>query len=682
MSFNKVIYSASQTDFSTDVLLNQVAEKMLERAEQINLKPSGPEVASWRNNAPKIKNLLDLAGVKDTYVTFEYLVPYNMKRIDCMIYGRDSKNQGNVVHLELKQWSNEGVSAAESEGNFDVDENEGNDEVVYKVNAVTGGGVRLVAHPSQQVRGYNDYLTGFVEVLSEKELMLTGAAYCYNYSRNSTKKTDLYDSRYDKLLNQYRTYAGDEVQELANLLKQILGNGDGLSIFNKMMNSQIRPSRKLLDSAAELVHKGNADAFSLIEDQIVARNIILDKIYNLDKLEKKSVIIVKGGPGTGKTVIALHLLALIAGKKEKKYNVQYATKSKPLLEGVKFQLPRGSKAKNLFCNVTNFIPANYDINGIDVLLIDEAHRMTVSPNNRFTPKNKKTDLSLCETLIRTAKVSVFFIDDKQVIRGVEIGSTSLIKEYARKYGAKIEEVELKSQFRCNGSDNYLNWIEHILYNEPNAPLFDEDEFDFKIFDSPKSLYAAIKEKNSSNMTARLCAGFCWPWSNKLDDEGNLVKDVKVGDFSMPWETHGNITNPPEGFVKWYEWAYKPEGIKQVGCIYTAQGFEFDYIGVIVGPDLYYDKVNGLVKTRVSESKDPVLKRRGTKIDEYIRNIYRVLMSRGMKGCYVYICDKSLREHMAESLQIIRQVGGKINQSTLMAADRKAAQIYVENVKKE
>jgi len=189
-------------------------------------------------------------------------------------------------------------------------------------------------------------------------------------------------------------------------------------------------------------------------------------------------------------------------------------------------------------------------------------------------------------------------------------------------------------------------------------------FDFKIFDTPNDLYGAILEKNSSpQMTARLCAGFCWPWSSDLDKNGNLVKDVHIGDFAMPWETKDTIKKIPEGYVKWYEWAYKPEGIKQVGCIYTAQGFEFDYIGVIVGPDLYYNNYTGRIETDIKESKDPVLKRSGEKIDEYIRNIYRVLMSRGMKGCYVYFCDKPLRHYVEQRL--------KANTSNmLMAAEKK------------
>ena len=111
---------------------------------------------------------------------------------------------------------------------------------------------------------------------------------------------------------------------------------------------------------------------------------------------------------------------------------------------------------------------------------------------------------------------------------------------------------------------------------------------------------------------------------------------------MPWETHDNIT-PPKGYVRWYEWAYKPEGINQVGCIYTAQGFEFDYIGVIVGRDLKYGRYNDMLVGNISGTKDPVLKRGTENFDDYVRNIYRVLMSRGMKGCYVYFVDKEVED---------------------------------------
>jgi len=652
MNRSRVIYNEPQDVFFSDVLTNRFLDKMKKNAIESNLHSTLSEINSWGNNAPHVKNLLELSHVKDTYVTFEYLVPYNMKRIDCMIYGKGSDSKENVVHIELKQWNNNSVKPAESEGNFDV--NDDSDEW-YKVNAYTGGSERIVSHPSQQVRGYQKYLEGFISVVSSHEINLSGLAYCYNYRRNGNPSS-LYAEKYSKLLGEFRTYSGDEVADLADRIHETLCNGDGFSIFNKMMRSPIMPSRKLMESAADMIDAGNADAFSLIEDQIVAKNMILDKIRNLNDRKRKSVILVKGGPGTGKTVIALNILATLAKKRKRDgsfLNIHFATKSKPLLEGIKNQLPRGSQSKLLFSNVLQFIPANFNEDELDVLLVDEAHRITKSSNNQFTKAEKRTDMLQVDTLLRCAKVSVFFIDDKQAIRYQEIGTSSMITEAAERWNADVEEVELKSQFRCNGCNNYLDWLEEVLYKTDSNKLIDtsfsKEEFDFKVFDSPSSLYDAILEQNSKpGQTARLTAGFCWPWSKTLDNSGNLVKDVHIGEFAMPWETHGEIT-PPKGYVHWFEWAYKPEGIKQVGCIYTAQGFEFDYIGVIIGKDLVYDKANDRLVTQINETQDPTLNRSRANFDTYVRNIYRVLMSRGMKGCYVYCCDENLAEYFRKLL---------------------------------
>lgn len=642
MKAGRVIYHETQDQFFTDILTNKYIDKMISGAERYNIKPGLSEKTSWMNNGPKIRDLLMLSKVKDTYVTFEFNVPYNMKRIDCMVYGKDIDGKGNVVHIELKQWANDSVKPAKSAGNFDVEDER------YEVEAFTGGRNRLVSHPSQQVKGYNDYLINFIEVFSNEEVGIKGLAYCYNYRKNSTPNA-LYDDRYETLLREHKLYSGDEVTDLAKDIYHALGKGDGLNVFNRVMQSPIRPSRKLLDSAANMVHEGNAKAFSLLADQIVAKNIIFDKIRKLNERKGKSVILVKGGPGTGKTVIALHILAMLASKG--KYDIHYATKSKSLLEGVKYNLPRGSKAKKLFSNITQFIPAKFDNDQLDVLLIDEAHRITKSANNQYTKPEHRTELSQIETLVRCAKVVVFFIDDKQGIRYQEIGSSELVRECAAKFNADIEEVELKTQFRCNGSNNYLDWLEQVLYNEKVTASFTPDEFDFKIFDSPQELYNVIADKDrTEGQTARLCAGFCWPWSKRLDSEGNFVRDVKIGDFAMPWETHGDITNPPIGYVKWYEWAYKPEGIKQIGCIYTAQGFEFDYVGVIVGCDLKYSVMNDCLITDITETEDPTLTRSRANFDEYVRNIYRVLMSRGMKGCYVYFCDKKVEAYFKKHLK--------------------------------
>lgn len=658
---NRVLYKERQAQFINDVERNLVSQKMRHTAEQTGIHSAENEIASWENNAPHIARLLTQCEAKDSYVTFEFLVPFSRKRIDCMIYGKGEDNAENVIHIELKQWSNKTVGIADSEGNFTTDDtaNRQPDDVIFNVEAFTGHANRIVAHPSQQVKGYQGYLSNFIEVFSNHEVSLTGLAYCYNYTKNDTKNPAyLYDEKYASLLSQYPTYAKDQFDELTEKLKKLLKNGDGLSIFNKVDRSPIRPSKKLLDEVSTMIENGNSSAFSLIEEQLVARNMILAKIRPLLKRNgdfQKSVIIVKGGPGTGKTVIALHLMAELSKytNDNNGLNIQYATKSKPLLEGVKYNIK--NEAKLMFHNVLNYIPSLVKPNSVDVLLVDEAHRIQKSPNHQYTKPENRTDMSQIDAIIQSAKVNVFFIDDKQAIRGVEIGSAELIREAAENFGAHVEECELTAQFRCNGCDDYLKWIDSILYNETIASGLNLNDFDLRIFEDVQEMYNKLVEQNNvEGQDARLMAGFCWPWSTDVVN-GDLVKDVCIGNFAMPWETSDRVpySKLVKKYPKWFEWAYKPLGIEQVGCIYTAQGFEFSYAGVIIGPDLKYDKTLGRVITDKNACKDPVLRRNvkeaNMTYDDYVRNIYRVLMSRGMKGCFLYICDDNLRNYMKQLL---------------------------------
>jgi DUF2075 family protein len=391
----------------------------------------------------------------------------------------------------------------------------------------------------------------------------------------------------------------------------------------------------------------------LLNEQLVAKNLIWSKIRKTEKGDQKAVVIVHGGPGTGKSVIALNILAEAARKKKK---VFYACKSKPFVSGLTNLV--GKEGEKLISNLNRFIPSKVGENEGDLILIDEAHRIGKTSNHQFTPREHRTEMPQIDQIIRFAKTSVFFIDDLQNIRSVEIGSADLIKETAEKHGCSVDEISLETQFRCMGSNDYLKWLESALgYTDEERILSKSEVFDFKIFDSPKKLYSALLEKEAigkknnpgkSNF-ARIVAGFCWPWSQKLDSNGELIKDVVIGDFAMPWETHDKIT-PPKGYAKWYEWAYKPEGIKQVGCIYTAQGFEFDYIGVIVGDDLAYDTETDTLIGNNEATADPMLRRNKENFDKHVKNIYRVLMSRGMKGCYVYFTNKHTQKFFEDRIK--------------------------------
>jgi len=618
-----IIYDAPQEKFFTDVRSNKLVDIMKTNFKETSGMHIGEsEYHSWSVTGDKIKNLIESSNLSNVYVSFEYQVPYTSKRIDCLLFGKNINDQGIVVHIELKQW--EKVEALDIEGNF--------------VETYIGGSTKTVPHPSQQVEGYHDYMFGFIEVFEENSLDLVGCSYCPNYRKNIGE--GLFNPIYTKILERYPVYTHEDVERLSRRLKELLAKGDGFEIFNKFMQSPVKPSKKLLESASKIV--SNSSDFSLLNDQIFAKNAILDKIKKAEKSNEKNVVIVKGGPGTGKTVIALNILAEMASKGK---SVFFSSKSKPLIEAIRHKVDQ-KNAKLLFQNLTPFIPARIKENQIDILIVDEAHRIGKTSNNQYTRPSDRTDMPQIEQLIRCAKTSIFFIDDKQVIRFLEVGNTELIKDAAKKYGCVVKEVELVSQFRCGGSENYLDWLESVLGHSDRKILFNskKENFDFQILDSPEKLYEMIKQKDGEvGKSARLTAGFCWDWSKTLDFNGELVKDVRIGDFAMPWETHDKI-RPPMGYVRWYEWAYKPEGIKQIGCIYTAQGFEFDYIGVIVGPDLKYDKEHDCLVGDPEGTRDPVLQRSTGRFDEYVKNIYRVLMSRGLKGCYVYFVDKDTEKY--------------------------------------
>jgi DUF2075 family protein len=624
-----LIYQATSGKFIDDVRENTISDIMSENYKaRLGREPGTPEFVSWQNSLSRVRDLLEIGYIHDTFVALEYEVPYNQSRLDCLLFGKGKDDVSNVVLIELKQWSS--VKALAEEGNF--------------VETYTGGRERVVPHPSQQVKGYHNYMQGFVvEFEKEPTLSLYSCAYCHNYSRTDGK--GLHNPVYKELIAEFPLFTREDTKVLGNKMRELLENGSGFEIFNRFMQSRLHPSKKLLENVHKIIK--NDIVFSLLNEQLVAKNLIWARYRMADKKKEKSVILVHGGPGTGKSVIALNILAEAAMRKK---NVLYGCKSKPFIEGLRKMV--GPDVRIIFSNLYRFVPNKTKENEFDILLIDEAHRIEKSSNHQYTKPQDRSDMPQMEQLVRCSKTTVFFIDDRQNVRSSEVGSSQLIRDAAAKYDAGIHEVTLETQYRCMGSNDYLLWIESVLgYSEEGRIFRKDDQFDFRIFSSPQEIMDILNEKEKEKPnSARMTAGFCWPWSSKTDVNGELVKDVKIGDFAMPWETHDKISSIPKGYVKWYEWAYKPEGIKQVGCIYTAQGFEFDYVGVIIGNDLSVDKSIGKIVADISATKDPMLKRSPENFEKHVKNIYRTLLTRGMKGCYVYFTDKETEVYFKERME--------------------------------
>jgi len=611
------LYSGTIGEFINDTVQNRVADKVKESFENYYGRRANPrEVVSWTNSLQFLKNTLEQNSPQDNMMILEYELPYSNERIDCILFGKGDDDSDNVVVMELKQW--------EKVKDCEIDEN---------VLTYVGGGERMVPHPSVQVRGYHFHLKDFMDIFQEENVDLSSVVYCHNYPKD--ENSILFLPRFQNVLKEFPLFTKNDFQELGSYLKSKLEKGEGLELFNRFLKSNIAPSKKLIEHTKHMID--GQRVFNLIDEQITANNTIIDRAKKCSKLKNKSVIIIKGGPGTGKSVIALNALAELLSKELK---VFHATGSSAFTRTLRKSL--GTRTAKLLKFFHNF--GQHSENEVDVLICDEAHRIRETSNLMYTKKELRSNTPQVDELIRASKVSVFFIDEYQIVRPSEVGNINLIKESAKKYSADLFEFELKTQFRCNGSDGYLNWVDDVLgiRETANMELTKNEKMDFRIFDNPKDLYGAIKKKNDEKTnSARLVAGFCWPWS-KPNPNGTLVNDVVIGEFNMPWEGKEGRDCPrlAPGIPPAALWAYDPGGINQIGCVYTIQGFEFEYVGVIFGKDLVYNPEKKGWESYPENSSDPMVKRaKDEAFTNYLKNIYRVLLTRGMKGCYVYFVDK-------------------------------------------
>ena len=443
--------------------------------------------------------------------------------------------------------------------------------------------------------------------------------------------------KFKNVTSKYPIFTKEDFQNLSEYLRDRLSEDNAIQIFNDFIYSNIKPTKKLIEYTKNMIQ--NQKVFNLLDDQIAANNTIIDRAKKCTKLKNKSVIIVKGGPGTGKSVIALNALAELLYKGQK---VFHATGSKAFTTTLRKIV--GTRAGRLFQYFNAF--GKFKENEIDVLIADEAHRIRKNSNNRFTRKENRSEIPQIDELIKAAKVSVFFLDENQIVRPNEVGSSEVIKDAAKKFNAEIFEFELKTQFRCSGSDGYLLWIDNTLnIKETDNPILTKNEkMAFKICNSPEELRNEIINKNKEHTnSARLVAGFCWPWSYP-DNDGNLKGDIVIGNFKATWEAKEDSIKLAKDIPRASLWAYDPNGVNQVGSIYTIQGFETDYIGVIWGEDLTYDFDKKDWVGHPEKSADTAVKRDKKNFIIYAKNTYRTLLTRGMKGVYVYFIDKDTENY--------------------------------------
>ncbi|MEU5973423.1 DUF2075 domain-containing protein [Streptomyces sp. NPDC047315] len=601
-------------DGSLPVLLSE------ESSRRYGHRPTPSQARFWERSLPVLANVLTEAGLGEVEVLLEYELPLTSRQADAVLAGvHPQTGLPSYVVVELKQWS----SAEPDDDDPSL--------------CLVDGYPRPVLNPIEQVRRYCEYLISFNGALAEHPERISGAAYLHNATEFGVR--GLFEAEQD----QYgQLFIGARRGEFIDFLRARLGAGSGASAAEELIAGKIGPSKQLMAVAAQEVRE--REQFVLLDEQQIAYRTVLDAAHRAKRSDHKEVVIITGGPGTGKSVIALSLLGELL---RQGFTALHATGSSAFTTTMRKVVgARSREVQSLFKYFNSFMTA--ERNGLDVLICDEAHRMRVTSANRYTPAANRTGKAQIEELIDVARVPVFLLDERhQVVRPGEIGTVAEIQAVAARKGLACQVVVLDDQFRSGGSEAYVHWVLRLLELASEGPVAWEPDGKMQLIvvDSPQEMEALLEERRSQEHSARITAGYCWPWTTKARPGAALPADVVIGEWERPWNVFGDrgVGGAPPAAL----WATDPAGFGQVGHVYTAQGFEYDWSGVIIGPDLVW-RGDRWVTDRTA-SKDPAFKRStpDADVDRLIRNTYKVLLTRGMIGTVVYSTDAETREKLRE-----------------------------------
>ncbi|MEK3883651.1 DUF2075 domain-containing protein [Paenibacillus sp. PL2-23] len=619
-----IIYSSSVADFKEAVDDNKIANS-IESAfiEKLGKRPSVSEWRSWNNSMQFMERIVRNSKVADDCgVMIEFNIPATSKRVDFIISGEDEQGSRNFIIVEMKQWQEAWATDKE-------------DVVKTSIN----GAVRETTHPSYQAWSYRQYMMDMNTAVYEKDIGARSVAFLHNYREKQPEP--LKSRQYEKTIQEAPMFLQHETKKLQEFIFRYVGKGKGMELLYDIENGRIAPSKSLVEHIHSLF-EGNS-SFILLDEQKVAYETIMTLAK---KQDRKRTIIIKGGPGTGKSVISINALGgLLREGLNTKFVAPNSSFRNVLIEMLTEQSSKSKmRTKSLFMGSGSFVDAE---NQFDVLVVDEAHRLKGKGSYMYKGVNQ------IEDIMKSANTSVFFIDDNQRIRPDDIGTIDGIKRAAQELGVEVHEYTLFSQFRCSGAEGYLNWVDDVLgiQDTGNYGGWDKDAFDFRIVESPNRLKELIEDKQKNGHRARMLAGYAWNWTTPKEGNSNgQIDDVIIEEhgFRMPWN----------GYLIRESWAVHPDGVNQVGCVHTTQGLEFDYVGVIIGHDLKLNPETGQLYADYNEYKDKTgkkgLKQDPERLNALVKNIYKVLLSRGMKGCYVYCRDQELAAYMKRRLALTSQ----------------------------
>jgi DUF2075 family protein len=613
-----IVYQTIKSDFVEVANTRDIESVILVAFEaRMGRSVAANEVRSWKESLQAMSKVLNDAAIPDeTGVAVEYGIPQTSKRVDMLLSGCDETGRANLIIIELKQWERATRTSMDA-----------------VVRTRFAHGESDCSHPSYQSWSYAELLRNFNETVDHEAVPLQPCAYLHNCRTGG----DLLDPFYARYLELAPVFLAGEAEraKLRAFIAQHVRKGDRGELIYRIDQGRIRPSRRLIDALKGMM--AGKREFVLIDDQKLVYETALAKSREAQS-GTKQVVIVDGGPRTGKSVVAVNLVAALNNEGR---NVRYVSKNRAPRQVIEHTLAgtlRRSIITNLFGGSGSFVDTEPDV--FDTLIVDEAHRL----NEKSGLYANQGEHQVSE-IIRAARLAIFFIDEDQRVTWKDIGRRDDIADRARQAGAEVTLLRLESQFRCNGSDGYLAWLDDALGIRSTANrLLEATEYDFRVLETPQQVRDLIEARNAPANRARMVAGYCWDWKSKKDPD---AMDVVIPEHGFGMQR--NLASD-EGL-----WITARDSVRQIGCIHTCQGLEVDYIGVIIGPDLIVrngeiethpekrskmDKSLHGYKTELEENPESAR----AKADAIIRNTYRTLMTRGMKGCYIYCSDADIAAH--------------------------------------
>ncbi|MEU7153107.1 DUF2075 domain-containing protein [Streptomyces sp. NPDC045456] len=614
------------------------------------------ERSAWAESLVCLANDLVAAGRGNVEMIVECAAtldesdrPGGPRLIDVVLVGRHPEEQGLSVQLvELKRWS-----------------------TVTRVEKATAELVRVPGideakkHPALQLREYYDAFTGSSGPLNGLDFECGGFAYLHNATESSVRAlidVDAPTGAYARL------YTNDQREKLLSDLRKSFSAVGAASAAETLLRSMGLRNTPLLD--AMISSRGDDTVFTLRGRQKDVATHIMDTASKvlpdlwhptLVPDERRVIFLVTGGAGTGKSAIGLQVKARLEAQNR---TVMYASGSRAFNGAIQEHVGYGDRDfKETFTYFSNFVtPPDPPL---DVLICDEAHRIRDRSTNRFWKPEQQGTQPQVDELLDASRLTVFFLDEGQSVRPNEVGTVDLIRDAAERRGARLVRYGLREQFRCGGSDAYIRWVRAMLgvtdaVPEPWTP---DGLMHIEVADSPEELEGVIRAEALAGASARMVAGYCWPWTKPLGKEKRLEDDVRIGGWHRPWNAYSDSfchNGAPPSKI----WSVHENGLDQIGCVYTAQGLEWDWCGVIMGDDMVRredrwvfqrgkerkDTETDVKRVAVPGSFDPKVKAKSVVDAEFarlVRHAYHVLLTRASRATVLYSTDEETRAYLKE-----------------------------------